>query len=80
MCKANTSTLVDEHYTIMNASLLGHFRRPIAHTSEVHPRVLVAKPEGKRPLGKSRRRWEDNTKTDLKSGGKWIDLAQIRGR
>jgi hypothetical protein len=31
-------------------------------------RVLVGKPEGRRPLGRSRRRWEDNIKTDL---GKW---------
>ena len=28
-------------------------------------RVLVGKPEGKRPLGRARRRWEDNIKTDL---------------
>jgi hypothetical protein len=28
-------------------------------------RVLVGKPEGKRPLGRPRRRWEDNIKTDL---------------
>ena len=31
-------------------------------------RVLVGKPEGKRPLGRPRRRWEDNTKMDLQSG------------
>jgi len=45
-------------------------------------RVLVWKPEGKRPLGKPRRRWEDNIKMDLQevgSGGMdWIDLAQDR--
>ena len=29
-------------------------------------RVLVGRPQGKRPLGNSRRRWEDNVKTDLK--------------
>jgi hypothetical protein len=42
-------------------------------------RVVVGKPEGKRPLGRSRRRWEDNTKMDLQEvGGRgmdWIDLA-----
>ena len=47
-------------------------------------RVLVAKHEGKRPLGRRRRRWEDNIKMDLqKVGGgceDWIDLAQDRGR
>jgi len=31
-------------------------------------RVLVRKPEGKRPLGRPRRRWEDNIKMDLGSG------------
>jgi len=45
-------------------------------------RVLVWKPEGKRPLGRSRRRWEDNIKMDIQvvvSGGMdWIDLAQDR--
>jgi hypothetical protein len=30
--------------------------------------VLVVKPEGKRPLGRPRRRWEDNIKMDLRSG------------
>jgi hypothetical protein len=40
-------------------------------------RVLVGKPEGKRPLGRSRRRWEDNNKTDLQEVGlgcgDWIE-------
>jgi hypothetical protein len=31
-------------------------------------RVLVGKPEGKRPLGRPRRRWEDNIKADLQEG------------
>jgi hypothetical protein len=47
-------------------------------------RVLVGKPEGKRPLGRTRRRWEDNIKMDLKEVGlggmDWIDLAQVRDR
>jgi hypothetical protein len=36
-------------------------------------RVLVGKPEGKRPLGRPRRRWEDNIKMDLEEvgGGSW---------
>jgi hypothetical protein len=42
-------------------------------------RVLVGKPEGKRPLGRPKRRWEDNIKTDLKGigidGANWIRLA-----
>ena len=45
-------------------------------------RVLVGKPEGKRPLGRPRRRWEDNIKIDLREvgcdPGEWIDLAEDR--
>ena len=47
-------------------------------------RVLVGKPEGKRPLGRLRRRWEDNIKTDLQEVGggcgDWMELAQDRDR
>ena len=47
-------------------------------------RVLVGKPEGKRPLGRLRRRWEDNIKMDLQEVGcggmDWFDLAQGRDR
>ncbi|KAJ4440742.1 hypothetical protein ANN_08966 [Periplaneta americana] len=47
-------------------------------------RVLVGRPEGKRPLGRSRRRWEDNIKMDLREMGyddrEWINLAQDRDR
>jgi len=47
-------------------------------------RVLVGKPEGKRPLGRPRRRWEDNIKMDLHEvgGGRgdWMELAQDRDR
>jgi len=43
-------------------------------------RVLVGRPEGRRPLGRPRRRWEDNIKVDLHEVGwggmDWIDLAQ----
>jgi hypothetical protein len=42
--------------------------------------VLVGRPEGKRPLGRPRRRWENNIKTDLREiaidGANWIRLAQ----
>jgi hypothetical protein len=45
-------------------------------------RILVGKPEGKRPLGRPRRRWVDNIKIDLIERGwdgmVWIDLAQDR--
>ena len=50
---------------------------------DVH-RVLVGKPEGKRPLGRPRRRWEDNIRMDLQevggSCGDWMELAQDRDR
>ena len=47
-------------------------------------RVLGGKPEGKRPLGRPRRRWEDNNRMDLQEVGyavmDWIELAQDRDR
>ena len=59
----------------------GHVAR-MGEGRGVH-RVLVGKPEGKRPLGKPRRRWEDNIKMDLQEvggGGDWMELAQDMGR
>jgi hypothetical protein len=47
-------------------------------------RVLVGKPEGKRPLGRPRRRWENGIRMDLREtrlgGVDWIRLAQDRDR
>jgi hypothetical protein len=46
-------------------------------------RILVGRPEGSRPLGRPRRRWEDNIKMDLQEVGwgmDWIDMAQDRDR
>ena len=47
-------------------------------------RVLVGKPEGRRQLGRSRRRWDDNIKMDLQevggSCGDWMEFAQDRDR
>jgi hypothetical protein len=44
--------------------------------------VLVGRPEGKRPLGRPRRRWENNIKMDIREtgidGSNWIRLAQDR--
>ena len=57
----------------------------MAHMGEgrgVH-RVLVGKPEGKRPMGRPRRRWENNIKVDLREvrgDGDWMELAQDRDR
>jgi hypothetical protein len=48
-------------------------------------RALVGKPEGRRPLGRPRHRWEEHIKMDLREvgwggGTDWIDLAQDRDR
>ena len=47
-------------------------------------RIVVGKPEGKRPLGRPRRRWEDDIKMGLQEVGcrgvDWIELAQDRDR
>ena len=47
-------------------------------------RVLVEKPEGRRPLGRPKHRWEDNIKTDLQEvvcgGMDWIELAHNRDK
>jgi len=60
----------------------GHVAR-MGEDRGVH-RVLVGKREGKRPLGRPRRRWEDNIKMDLQEVGRgrgdWMELAQDRDR
>jgi len=60
----------------------GHVAR-MGQERGVH-RVLVGKPEGKRPLGRPRRRWENNIKRYLQELGggceDWMDLAQDRDR
>jgi hypothetical protein len=47
-------------------------------------RILVGRPEGRRPLGRPRHRWEDNIKMDLQEVGwgglDWIDITQDRDR
>jgi hypothetical protein len=47
-------------------------------------RILVVRPEGRRSLGRPRRKWEDNIKMDLEEVGwggmDWIDMAQDRDR
>jgi hypothetical protein len=47
-------------------------------------RILAVKPEGKRPLGRPRRRWEDNIKMDFQEVGcrgmDWIEMAQDMDR
>ena len=60
---------------------VGHVTR-MGEGRGVHS-VLVGKPEGKRSLGRPRRRWEDNIKMDpqeVGGGGDWMELAQDRDR
>jgi len=58
----------------------------VAHMGEEKGvyRILVGKPEGKRPLGRPRRRWEDDIRMDLQEVGcgymDWIGMAQDRDR
>jgi len=58
----------------------------VAHMGERRGiyRILVGKPERKRPLGRPRHRWEDNIKVDLQEVGcgglDWIELAQDRDK
>jgi len=59
----------------------GHVAR-MGEGGGVH-RILVGKPEGKRPLGRPRPSWKDNIKMDLREvggGGDWMELAQDRDR
>ena len=61
---------------------VGHVAR-VKEGRGVH-KVLVGKPEGKRPLGRPRRRWEDNIKMDLHAVGRgfghWMGLTQDRNK
>ena len=78
-------------HCILRLTLLGILNRNrlrwaghVAHMEQSRNayRILVGKPEGKRPLGRPRRRWEDNIKIDLREvgcdPGEWIDLAEDR--
>ena len=60
---------------------MGRTRSTYATVQKAY-RVLVGKPEGKRPLGRPRRRWEDNIKMVLREVGcdarNWMDLVQDR--
>jgi hypothetical protein len=81
---------LNELYSLPNIVRVVKSRRmrwagPVARRGEergVH-RVLVGKPEGKRPLGRPRRRWEDNIEMEVQEvgGGRgdWMELSQDRG-
>jgi hypothetical protein len=69
------------YFTIKAMRWAGHVAR--MWEKRVAYRVLVGRPEGRRPLGRPRRRWEHNNKMDLQEVGwgmDWIELAQDRDR
>jgi hypothetical protein len=86
---SNTITNEELNYSLLNIVWVVKSRRMrwVGHVAcmgeerRVH-RVLVGKPEGKRPLGRPRLRWEDNIKMDLQEvgGGRgdWMELVQDR--
>ena len=73
-------------YGILYTLWMNEWAGPVARMGEDRGvyTVLVEKPEGKTPLGRPRRRWVDNIKTDLQEVGcgymDWIGLAQDRDR
>ena len=85
VCNKNITVRINKIHKECNPRRMrwaGH----IAHIEESRGvyRVLVEKPKGKRPLGRPRRRWEDNIKIDLQEVGcvsiDWIDMAKDRDR
>ena len=86
--KLHNEELNDLHFSTNNVRVLKSRRmRWAGHVARMGERrgvyrVLVGKPKGKRPLGKPRRRWEDNIKMDLQEVGcrsmDWIELAEVR--
>ena len=77
-CSPNTVRVI----TSRRIRWAGHVAR--MEEGRVVHKVLVGKPEGKRPFGRPRRRWEDNIKTDLqevrRGCGDWMESAQDRDR
>jgi hypothetical protein len=61
---------------------LSEYLKERGHLGDLGVEVLVGRPEGRRPLGRPRRRWEDNIKMNLQEVGwggmDWIDMAQDR--
>jgi len=81
-CWVPKATNTYSQYVILISYWAGHAAR-MGEERGVY-RVLVGKPEAKRPLGRPRRRWVDNIRTDLREVGcgymDWIGLAQDRDR
>jgi hypothetical protein len=91
ICGSRHNEELNDRYCLPNIMQVLRSRRMrwVGHVAcmgeerEVH-RVLVGKPEGKRPSGRPTRRWEDNIKMDLQkvggSGGDWMEPTQDRDR
>jgi len=77
-CSPNTVQVIKSRKT----RWVGHVAR-VGERRGVY-RVLMGKPDGKRPFGRPRRRWEDNIEMDLQKVGcggvDWINLSQDRDR
>jgi len=88
--KVHSEELNDLHFSPNNILVIkSRIMRLVGHVARMGERrgayrVLIGKPVGKRPLGRPRRRFEDNIKMDLEEvkwvGMDWIDLAQDRDR
>ncbi|KAJ4435759.1 hypothetical protein ANN_18378 [Periplaneta americana] len=80
--RLNYFTVIEEQHLERRLRWAGHVAR-MGESRNAY-RVLVGRPEGKRPLGRPRRRWEDNIKMYLREVGyddrDWINLAQDRDR
>jgi hypothetical protein len=82
--KCVVASWLEYHFTLCcRFAVCVHSVARMGEERGVH-RLLVGKPEGKRPLGRPRRRWEDNIKMDVQEveGGRgdWMELAQDRDR
>jgi hypothetical protein len=78
--KLHNVELHDLYSSLRSMKWAGHVAR--MGEGRIIYRVLVGRPEGKRPMGRSKRRWEGNIKMDLREigidGANWIRLAQDR--
>jgi hypothetical protein len=82
ICRAYSSPNIIRVIKSIRMGWAGHVARMGEGRSAY--RVLMGRPEGRRPLGRPRRRWEDNIKMDLQEVGwdgmAWIDMTQDKER
>jgi hypothetical protein len=80
-CEGKAITYSSPYYSVMKSRRMmwaGHVARKGEKRDAC--RILVGRPEGRRPLGRPRRRWEDNIKRDLQEVGweAWTGLSRLR--